>query len=378
MSLLIHLLLAVGFAQGLMLCWQLWRLRQRNPYGYLHLLIALSAVLLVLLEQWLVQAGAWRDWPHLLRATVWMPFLFGPGLWLFVRSLDSPRPRRIDWLHYLPALLALCWFLPFLLQSGAAKRDFVEHTVSIPLESTVFGLGKAVSMFAYLLALRCRLRRAAEGDRLRRNFARATDVFLGFLVLLWLHFLFGHRWGEWGLPTDLIAALGLALFFYAASLIATSHWRDFALSLAPTTPPQDAAPAPAASTTSIVAAREPRLDGEQTAQLYPQVREEVLARGLFREPGLKVDQLADQLGLKTHYLSFLINAGSGRNVQAWLNGLRVEAAKQALSAGNADSILEIGLAAGFNSKASFNRAFKAATGQSPSEYAASATSQIRN
>lgn len=379
-ELLIHALLALGLGQGLFLCLQLWRLRQRNPFGYGHLLIALGAVLAVLVEQWLVYAGLWRQWPHLLRATVWMPFLFGPGLWLFVVSLQRTRGRWRDALHYLPALIGLGWFLPFLLQSGADKLAFVAGTHSIPLESSVFGLAKAVSLFAYVIAIRLRLRQTAAGgeDRLRRRFARASSAFLVFLTGLWLLFVAEHLWGDLGLPSDVVAALGLGVFFYAASLIAVAHWRDFALSLAPVAQGPESDQADAATPPAAASRREGLLDPDSTATLFQHVISEVRSRALFREPGLKVDDLAGQLGLATHYLSYVINAESGQNVQAWLNGLRVEAAQQALRAAGDDSILDIGLAAGFNSKASFNRVFKAATGQSPSDYRAAHRAQIAN
>lgn len=376
----VHFLLALGLGQGLFLCLQLWRLRQRNPFGYGHLLIASGAVLAVLVEQWLVYAGLWRQWPHLLRATVWMPFLFGPGLWLFVVSLQRPRGRWRDALHYLPALICLGWFLPFLLQSGADKLAFVAGTHSIPLESSVFGLAKAVSLFAYVIAIRWRLHTTAAGgeDRLRRRFARAASAFLVFLTGLWLLFVAEHLWGDLGLPSDVVAALGLGVFFYAASLIAVAHWRDFALSLAPSSQGPESDQMDAVTPPAAASRREGLLDPDSTATLFLHVLSEVRSRALFREPGLKVDDLAQQLGLATHYLSYVINAESGHNVQAWLNGLRVEAAQQALCAAGDDSVLEIGLAAGFNSKASFNRAFKAATGKSPSDYRAAHRAQIAN
>lgn len=379
-DLLIHALLALGLGQGLFLCLQLWRLRQRNPFGYGHLLVALGALLAVLIEQWLVYAGLWRQWPHLLRATVWMPFLFGPGLWLFVQSLERPSGRWRDALHYLPALVGLLWFLPFLLQSGASKLAFVAATRSIPLESSVFGLAKAVSLFAYVIAIRLRLRQSAAGgeDRLRRHFARACSAFLVFLTGLWLLFVAEHLRGDVGLPSDVVAALGLGLFFYAASVIAVAHWRDFALSLAPIAKATETSLPGAESLPAAAPRREGLLDADSTATLFQHVRSAVLTQSLFREPGLKIDDLAQRLGLATHYLSYVINAEAGQNVQAWLNGLRVKAAQQALSEPGEGSILDIGLAAGFNSKASFNRAFKAATGQSPSDYRASHRAQIAN
>ncbi len=383
--LLIHGLLALGLGQGLFLCLQLWRLRRRNPVGYGHLLVALAAVLAVLIEQWLVYAGLWRQWPHVLRATVWMPFLFGPGLWLFVRSLEKPRARAADALHYLPAALGLLWFLPFLLQSGTAKLAFVAGTHTIPLESSLFGLAKAVSLFAYVIAIRLHLRRSRSGgdDKLRRRFATACSGFLVFLSLLWALFVAEHVWGELALPSDALAAVGLGLFFYVASVIAVAHWQDFALSLAPTHIEERSAIAvesllPPTESPVNSTPRETLLDADTTETLFQRVYEQVSEQALYRQAGLKIDDLAELLGLPVHYLSYVINAGSGLNFQAWLNQFRVAYAQRALLAADESSILAIGLAAGFNSKASFNRAFKAATGQSPSEYRSTHASQITN
>jgi AraC-like DNA-binding protein len=45
----------------------------------------------------------------------------------------------------------------------------------------------------------------------------------------------------------------------------------------------------------------------------------------------------------------------------------VEAVQKALIAGGTEDLLTLAFDAGFNSKASFNRAFKAVTGKTPSE-----------
>jgi AraC-like DNA-binding protein len=380
LTIAIHALFALGLAQGMFLWLQLWRLRDRNRFGYGQLLLALSAFMAVVLEQWVVYADAWRAYPHVLRATVWMPFLFGPGLWLFVVSLSRPRARLADALHFLPALIALAYFLPFLLQSGAAKIAFVVGTHSIPLESSLFGLGKAVSLLSYVMAIRWRLRRQSgiADNRLTARFALVTDVFLLFLFGLLGAFAAEHVVGDLQIPSDVLAAVGFSLFIYAVSLIAVAHWRDFALSLAPTIGAGHSSSEPVVAQTPLEPARERLLDPDSTTTLYQHVCAEVRARGLFREPGLKIDDLAAALGLPVHYLSYAINAQSGRNVQAWLNQLRVEDAMHALEGADADSVLAVGLAAGFNSKASFNRAFRLETGVSPSEFRARSRAQIAN
>ncbi|MGE4070644.1 MAG: helix-turn-helix domain-containing protein [Lysobacterales bacterium] len=381
LSIAIHALFALGLAQGMFLSLQLWRLRDRNRFGYSHLLLALAAFMAVMVEQWVIYADGWRAWPHVLRATVWMPFLFGPGLWLFVVSLSRPRGRFGDALHYLPAAIALAYFLPFLLQPGADKIAFVLGTHTIPLESSVFGLAKAVSLLSYVIAIRWRLRRQSgiADNPLTRRFALVTDVFLLFLFGLLGTFVAEHLVGDLQIPSDVLAAVGFSLFIYAVSLIAVAYWRDFALSLAP--PPTAENPElaePEIDADPAAPARNRLLDEDSTAKLYQHVCTEVRSRRLYREPGLKIDDLAAALELPVHYLSYAINSESGRNVQSWLNQLRVAEAMEALASADADSVLAVGMAAGFNSKASFNRAFRAETGVSPGEFRARSRAQIAN
>ena len=369
----------LGLAQGVMLWWQLWRLRSLNAFGYGQLLITLSAFLAVMLEQWCVYGGLWREFPHLLRSTVWMPLLFGPGLWLYVQSLQRSQWRWRDAWHYLPALLAFLYMLPYWLQSGSAKLEQVYHTTSIPLETSIFGAIKAVSLLGYVIAIVLWLRRRRQQnpqqgrDRLSARFYYASLTFLLFLLVLLLVFVAEHWWGDLALPSDVLAVLGLAAFLYGISLIAVAHWREFAQSLAPVNLPAtvtvgQANEASVAATPAEKAEREALLADDTAKRIFQHVHEQVLQRELFRQAGLRLDELATAVQVPAHYLSYVVNRCSGRNVQSWLNLLRVQAAQTALAQPGDLNVLAIGLAAGFNSKATFNRAFKQETGDSPSEY----------
>jgi AraC-like DNA-binding protein len=72
--------------------------------------------------------------------------------------------------------------------------------------------------------------------------------------------------------------------------------------------------------------------------------------------------------VNTHHLSRGLNLGLGVNFATFINDLRAQAVAEALSAGQSEDLLTLALEAGFNSKASFNRAFRAALGVSPSTY----------
>ncbi|MTV15658.1 MULTISPECIES: helix-turn-helix domain-containing protein [Bradyrhizobium] len=91
----------------------------------------------------------------------------------------------------------------------------------------------------------------------------------------------------------------------------------------------------------------------------------------YRQEGLTIGVLAVRLGMPEYRLRTLINDGLGhRNFNAFLNRYRLDEAKAALAdASQAEvPVLTIALEAGFQSLAPFNRAFKADTGLTPSEF----------
>lgn len=99
-----------------------------------------------------------------------------------------------------------------------------------------------------------------------------------------------------------------------------------------------------------------------------QLRDAVIENEWFLEPGLSLQILARRYGINHVYLSRAINDGLGCNFNGFINRLRVDHAKALIEAEDPRSLTEIALAAGFGSKASFNRAFKLHAGVSPSEH----------
>src|SRR5690606_41905073 len=72
---------------------------------------------------------------------------------------------------------------------------------------------------------------------------------------------------------------------------------------------------------------------------------------------------------RSHHLSQVINVSQERSFFDFINRYRIDHAKGLLSdPARAGNILEIALASGFNSKASFNRVFKKETGMTPSAF----------
>jgi AraC-like DNA-binding protein len=98
----------------------------------------------------------------------------------------------------------------------------------------------------------------------------------------------------------------------------------------------------------------------------------------YRQEGLAIGALAARLDVPEHRLRQAINEGLGyRNFNAFLNRYRIEDAKLALSdaAQREVPVLTIAMDAGFQSIGPFNRAFKAETGMTPTEFRREALSR---
>jgi len=98
---------------------------------------------------------------------------------------------------------------------------------------------------------------------------------------------------------------------------------------------------------------------------------ELMDSGYHQETGLTIRMLAEKLKHPEHQLRRLINGHLGyRNFSAFLNSYRIEAAKRQLTdpARVRIPVLTIALELGYGSLGPFNRAFKAATGTTPSDY----------
>lgn len=91
---------------------------------------------------------------------------------------------------------------------------------------------------------------------------------------------------------------------------------------------------------------------------------------LYQNPELTLTDLAKKLETNASVISRTINQGFQMNFNDCINNYRIEAVKNSFAAGDHKKSTLLGIAydCGFNSKATFNRAFKKNTGKSPKEF----------
>jgi AraC-like DNA-binding protein len=90
----------------------------------------------------------------------------------------------------------------------------------------------------------------------------------------------------------------------------------------------------------------------------------------FLNPSLTIQDISNELEIPVRELSVLINHQLGQHFYDFVNTYRIEHAMNILkdTTKSKVTILEILYEVGFNSKSSFNTAFKKHTGNTPTEY----------
>ena len=219
--------------------------------------------------------------------------------------------------------------------------------------------GRLLSRYRVLLA-------AQRSDDVRyaaRWLSRAAGAML-VLLPVWAVYAVWNAVSPLGYLTLMGLHVGIAVF---ALYLAIEGWRHAALRF----PPIDTlvpAPAPAGTT------RDWRAQGLAWAAT-------VRSGNWAADPELSLATLARQLGTNTGHLSRALNEGLGLGFSTFVNGLRCETVAAAIDPGGNGDLLDLALDAGFSSKASFNRAFQARYGTTPSTYRRAArehASQIMN
>jgi AraC-like DNA-binding protein len=340
--------------QALVLAAALWGTRSWQDNRLLALsLCTLAGMTAVYILGWRGHAEA-PDWLAFLPVN--LPLALGPLLYLHVRRVAGESLGR--WrLDLAPAALQFAYLATLsLLPAGIAhpwKEGWHDHLVKPVVEIVVlFSLaGYAVRALAVLRRYRAALTRTRSDADLfdARWLAHLLYTLLATLACFAAVRFYTSFVGE-------MDAWPLMLWLGAWSCwLGVQGWRH-------------ATPAllrPQATEEPAAAAR--------TEQDWPALAERWWARTKaeewWREPDLTLASLAARLGTNTTYLSRAINIGLGINFNEMINAMRAEEVARRIDSTDVDAdLLTIAFDAGFSSKATFNRSFRAAFGTSPGQY----------
>ena len=102
--------------------------------------------------------------------------------------------------------------------------------------------------------------------------------------------------------------------------------------------------------------------------LMKRIEELMAGKKMFLEPELTLQQIATALNEKERNISQSINTIQQRNLNDYINSLRIKYACRLLLENKEKPIFEVMYESGFNTKGAFNLAFKKVTGKTPTQY----------
>ncbi|WPP50464.1 AraC family transcriptional regulator [Catalinimonas niigatensis] len=368
----------LGVAQGLFLAVIFFTVKKGNRRANRFLGLSLLVMAFIVFEVFLGYTGYLQYLPVLVNLEEPVVFLIGPLTYFYTLALLHPdfkfRWKWHGW-HLIPFFFQSITRMPFFLQSNAFKLQdtawsfhqpversipaekiwyFPKHEflVSFWLDVVTISLIFLYLLFSFRLIYRHTQQRQESlwkaSDPSLRWLTRILALFSVFLLIS-TFFSFTSE-DDTG---DIYIASGCSFIFYGLSFYLISHLQEFGTEKQPKKKYERSV-----------------LDTEMAEGIRLKLEKCMHSNKPYLNPDLTMPTLADQLKVSHHHLSQVINEQYGLNFSDFINQHRIEEIKRRLAdpAYHHIKIEQIAFDTGFNSKSTFQAAFKKFTGTTPSAY----------
>jgi AraC-like DNA-binding protein len=375
MSLQINIfLLLFGGVQGVL--FSLFLIRKKLfSTTYIFLLLYLGVMLLQITLKVMSKIWLMSNWTVLYNFSHYLPLLYGPLIYLFVKHLLQKRLFSMnDILHFFPAAIvftALYFAATNLLPNSLG---FVIFNPFIRL----FILGASIITYHILAYSLWKKHREtlqhfySDTTALQMNWvkqfvilsATVSTVVATALFLLYINYPNGHQY-RYGFVV-------LSICIYWFSYTALTKPAVFSVIMGNAEPKENAE-----FTLPVLKVYRPNvkyansiLNNEDAGAIINGLEKLMQEKKLYLQPGVTINQIADALKCSRHHLSQVLNDNLQKSYYDYINGLRIEEAKRLLNEPQSEQlkIASIAYDAGFNSLSTFNDVFKKFTGKTPSDY----------
>lgn len=311
-------------------------------------------------------------------------FLMGPFLYFYVRDTCSQnsytliRPRLK---HFTAFLLSIFLLIPFFLLPQAEKQQIFSKNVISASESVlpwvaIFGilLVHVMLLFQVLFYLIQSFRvLMSYFDNLKEFFSNIEDNSLGWLRLLilmlslsWAVYTF-EALRAWPYMIDetikvviSIINVGIIYFISFKGLRQNAVFRD-RIEIKPLKAAEQNGKKPKYAKSALC--------DEDADRIFEKLQLALQNDELYSDSMLSLRGLSDHTKISSNYISQVINQKTDSHFFDFVNHFRVDKAmERLLDKDEQNSILDIAYSVGFNSKSTFNTAFKRQTGLTPSEF----------
>ena len=368
------------------LFWKRGMAQERLSDKLLGTFLFLSALFIF---PWMSGFAGWYDTQPYREILFYTPFIhalwFGPLLFFYLKSLTntSYKLNNIDLLHFLPGMLYLLWCLivvltdklivgHYYLMNGRTDPDFDLWYNWLWSGSILIYLIMTVRYFrAYLLFTNFEFS-FADSARFKwlRNFLYAFSLLTILLISEHILSLFIEMWyiRSW----YYFFAFAILAYYIAISAYSAKPIGMFKMNFDPQSLRAYQQPLllPEIMDVSYELLPQTESDPSWMSGWQEKVSHVMETQKVYLEPELTLTELAKKLGTNASLLSKVINTSFGQSFNDYVNGFRVQEAIRLMADEQNQHLNLLGIAyeAGFNSKSTFNRAFKKVTSIIPKDY----------
>ena len=337
--------------------------------------------------------AGWYSKPILRDILFYVPFqqllLLAPVLYFYFKTLldKSFSFSKKDYFHFLPSALYLIYSLIVLLTDKVVLKEYYFYEDGKDKDfSTWYQIVGLLSLTYYLIQS---FQTYHDYKKITYNivsfadsvmFKWAKQFLIAFLMLIAIRILFfivNPEWGEFGKKFWYYLCFSLLFYHvsisgYANSISSTTSFKDL-----PLIPDND-----------LTLNLDDSLETENPLFLIndklrenkavipdldfwkEKIEKLMLIDKLYENPELVISDLSGKLDTHSKKISQVINEGFFMNFNDFVNNHRTKAVITKIAEGehNIQTLLSLALECGFNSKSTFNRAFKRSTSLSPKEY----------
>jgi AraC-like DNA-binding protein len=275
-------------------------------------------------------------------------FFIGPALYFFLKSCLNPVksiPR--SWAIHLFILVLI------VLVGGIARPyqqyPWVWNRVYVPIIYTEWAL--------YVVLAGVFMKDVLKKVLGERAQAKAYDVWIASIYLINALIFAAYLWAFWG-GLYISAAITFSFALYISIFILLNRKKN-----------DDLFP-------NTARANPKKLPDEEAKLWLNNLEQLMVEKQVFRNPNLKLQDLAQELHLSPHQLSQFLNESMGKNFTQFINEYRIEEACKLLKTDTLLSIEGIGDEVGFNSKSTFFTSFKKYKRETPAKYRQRFTSHL--
>ena len=369
--------------------------QQSNLWLGLFLVVAVLYI-----APWMVGFAGWYGQQPYRDILFYTPFhqlfLIGPLIFFYVNSLFNPsfKITKKEFIHFVPAILYLIFSIIIVVYDKLIVHEYYFlKSEQDPDFDTWYQIAGFISMISYFIAsIRYYQSYKKAIEAILSNTANflflwVRNFLIAFLVILiswfvlaladtFLELKYINSW--WYFFSFAICCYYIAIAGYANAVEAKFFFKTKIFSPQNIVLLQENKPEfLLANSTNNFEAIEIEETKEITSkntiefEIWKQKIEEVLLKNkMYQEPELTLFDVAQKLNTNISFLSKAINNAFQCNFNDLVNGYRIEAFVELIKKGEnkKQTILSLAFECGFNSKATFNRAFKKIKAISPQEY----------